>query len=59
MKLFIFLVLLVIGFSCYVFGIGTTFHQIYGEHFWFSTIMTVLIIIYFILASDKNNFKPY
>jgi len=56
MKFFYFLIIAFITFSCFLFGIGTTFNAIYGENTFWSITFTILIIIHYFIARNKNNY---
>ena len=56
MRFFIALITLVIILSCYVFGIGETFYQIYVENSFWGYTITILIIIYMLISRNKNNY---
>ncbi len=56
MRFFIALIILVIILSCYVFGIGETFSQIYVEHGFWGYTLTILIVVYMFISRNKNNY---
>lgn len=56
MRFFIFLILFYIIMSSIAFGFGDTMNAIYGEHTFWGISITILIVIYMLISSNKNNY---